>query len=378
MNIPVNEPAIAPHTLPYVTDCIKSGWISSRGTYLDAFESKFANYLDVPFATATTNGTTALHLAFATLSITKGDEVIIPDLTIISCALAVFYTGATPVPVDVCKKTGNIDPQSIEKAITNKTKAILVVHLYGHPADMESIMRIAQKYHLYVIEDAAQAHGATIKFQISNEKSHIKKVGSIGDIGCFSFYGNKIVTTGEGGMIVTHRKDFYEKAKRLKDLSHSPSRRFLHEEIGFNYRMTNVQAAIGLAQLEHIDTYIKKKQWMAKKYELLLHDIPELELPSQSPLVMSVWWMYAVTVSKNARYSRDQLTKKLNDAGIDTRDYFIPIHTQPAFTKQGLFQSCNAPVSLDLSNRGFYLPSGLTITQKQITYISDILHSLFK
>jgi len=365
--IPVNEPLIAPNAKKYVLDCLNTGWISSSGKYLEKFEGAFADYLGVNYATTTTNGTTALHLALATLNLGPRDEIIIPDLTIISCGLAALYVGATPVVIDVDPTTGNIDPTKIEQAITKKTKAIMVVHLYGHPADMDPILTIAKRQHLAIVEDAAEAHGALYKG---------KKVGSIGDIGCFSFYGNKIVTTGEGGMIVTNNKKLYTRAKLLKDLAHSPHRRFYHEEIGFNFRMTNMQAALGLAQLEEIDKYIAIKLHMAKTYNDQLSSVSTLSLPSQAPWARSVYWMYAVLVSKNSPMVRDMLRTKLKEEGIDTRDYFIPLHRQPVFTKLGLFKNISCPVSDDLSKRGFYLPSGLAITDKQIRTVTSTIKRL--
>lgn len=365
--IPVNEPLIAPNALPYVKDCIETGWISSSGKYIEQFESAFAKYLDVAYATTTTNGTTALHLALAALDIHTGDEIMVPDLTIISCGLAPLYMGATPVFVDVDPRTGNIDPALIEKHITKKTKAIMVVHLYGHPADMDPIMEIAKRHKLYIVEDAAEAHGALYKG---------KKVGGIGDIGCFSFYGNKIVTTGEGGMVVTNNKSLYDHAKVLKDLAHSPAKRFYHEEVGFNFRMTNMQAALGLAQLEQIDTYLKIKKHMAEQYTKQLSDIKSLELPIQESWATNVYWMYALLVKKDASLNRDTLRKKLKESGIDTRDYFVPLHRQPVFVSLGLSKNVSCPVSDDLSERGFYLPSGLAITDQQIQQVTTVLHTL--
>lgn len=243
MFIPVNEPLIAKNATKYVLDCLETGWVSSAGTYIEKFEKAFAKYLGVKHAITTTSGTTALHLALLTLGIGSGDEVIVPTLTMIASVNSICYVGAIPVLVDSEPETGNIDPKKIEEKITKKTKAIMPVHLYGHPADMDKIMEIAKKYKLAVVEDAAEAHGAEYKGE---------KAGSFGKINCFSFYGNKIVTTGEGGMVVTNDDKLAERARSLKDLAHSKKRRFLHEELGYNFRMTNMQAALGLAQLEEI------------------------------------------------------------------------------------------------------------------------------
>lgn len=362
--IPVNEPLIAKNAEKYVTDCIKTGWISSAGEYIQKFEQSFADFLGVKYATTTTNGTASLHLALAALGIKKGDEVIIPNLTIISCALAVIYTGATPVLVDVEEESGNIDPTKIEGKITKRTKAIMVVHLYGHPVDMNPILSLAKKYKLTVIEDAAEAHGAEYKD---------KKIGGIGDIGCFSFYANKIVTTGEGGMVVTNNQKLYEKAKLLKDLAHSPKRRFIHEEIGFNYRMTNLQAALGLAQLEEVKKYIEKKRWIASVYNKELSKIPNIEIPHEYPWAKSVYWMYALKTKKESPTTKNKLRKRLSTLGVDTRDFFYPLHQQPALRRLGLFKGERYPISTDLSTRGFYIPSGLALTERQIQTVINAI-----
>ena len=367
--IPVNEPHIPKNAEKYVLDAVHSGWISSAGGYIEKFESSFAAYLHVRHAITVTNGTAALHVALAALGIGKGDEVIIPDLTIISCALAVHYTGAVPVVCDVDPITGCIDPEKIEKKITKKTKAIMVVHLYGHPADMDPILDIAKKHHLFVVEDAAEAHGALYKG---------KKVGGLGDVGCFSFYGNKIVTTGEGGMVVTNSDHINQNVRLLKDLAHSPLKRFTHEKVGFNYRMTNMQAALGVSGVEEISWAIRKKRRMARTYTEGLKDIPSLVLPRELPYVRSVYWMYALLVAKNAKITRDALRVCLKKQGVDTRDFFVPIHCQPVFTSMGLFSKEFYPVSDDLSARGLYIPSGLAITDKQQEEVIRLIHTILQ
>jgi len=366
--IPVNEPHMPEHALGYVEDCITTGWVSSAGAYIDKFEKSFAHYFQVPHAVTVSNGTTALHVAIAALGIGPGDEVIIPDLTIISCALAVHYTGAVPVVVDVEKTTGNINPALIEAAISKKTKAIMVVHLYGHPVDMDPILAIAKKHHLFVIEDAAEAHGALYKG---------KPVGGLGDVGCFSFYGNKIVTTGEGGMVITHSDTLDGKLRLLKDLAHIPGKRFYHAEVGYNYRMTNLQAALGLAGMEEIDWAIEKKRHMAQIYTEGLSDYRYLELPTEADYARSVYWMYAITVSPRSPISKDEVRAKLKELGVDTRDYFVPIHEQPVFLSRGYFSGVSCPVASDLSRRGFYIPSGLAITDSQQNDVIGAIHTIF-
>lgn len=369
MRIPVNDVIIPKNAFHYINECLETGWVSSAGKYIDIFENLFAEFVGVKYAITTTSGTSALHLALVSLGIKEGDEVIIPDLTIISCGNAIIYTGATPVVVDVDSKTGNLDPSKIERKVTKKTKAIMVVHLYGHPVDMDPVLEIAKKYNLYIIEDAAEAHGAEYKG---------KRVGSIGDVGCFSFYGNKIVTTGEGGMVTTNNKKVFDQAKVLKDLAHHPEKRFLHSKIGFNYRMTNLQAALGVAQLEKIEDYIAKKRQIAKKYSKRLSVIPYLDLPYEADWAKSVYWMYTVVVKNNSPITKDVLKAKLSALGIDTRDYFIPLHQQPVFKKMGLFKGERCFNSRNLSSKGLYIPSGLALTNIQIDYVVDSFQNIFK
>lgn len=359
--IPVNETVISKNAQRYVTDCIKTGWISSFGKYIERFEQLFAQYLDVKYAVTTTSGTTAIHLALAALGIGTGDEVIVPDLTIISCAVAVIYTGARPVFVDVDPITGTIDHEKIEEKITSKTKAIMPVHLYSYSAEMDSIRKIAKKHGLFIIEDAAEALGTTYKG---------KKVGSLSDVGCFSFYGNKLITTGEGGMVVTNNKIIYEKMQILKNLAHSPQRRFVHNELGFNYRMTNLQAALGVAQLEEIEMYIAKKQWIYKQYHQGLNNNLFLKLPAIVRGMRYAGWMFTILLLKNAPINKQALLAKLKLLGIDTREYFIPMHQQPILNKLRLIgRQDKYPISDRLSDQGFYIPSGLSLTKKQITTV---------
>jgi len=380
--IPVNEPLIAKNTLKYVADCVQSGWISSAGSYIQKFEEEFAKYLKVKYAVTTTSGTTALHLALASLGIGPGHEVIIPALTMIAVPYAVLYTGARPAIVDVDRDLFNIDPEKIlefiqkgcrfdgrKKILINKktdrtVKAILPVHLYGHPCPMDRIMAIAGDYSLRVVEDAAEAHGAL--FYPNNDLQQAQYAGAIGDVGCFSFYANKIVTTGEGGMVVTNDAKVADRARSLKDLAHAPQKRFLHTELAFNYRMTNVQAAIGVAQLEEIEKYIEIKQDMASRYKRLLAGVGGLTLPCQKEWARNVYWMYAVLVEKEFGLARDEFMVKLKAEGIDTRTFFIPVHEQPVFAKEKEYRGLSFPVAEELSRIGFYLPSGLALTKSQI------------
>lgn len=367
--IPVNRPLIAKKALQYITDCLKTGWISSSGQYVSQFEEKFAKFLGVKYALTTTSGTTALHLALTTLDIGPGDEVILPTLTMAACPMSILYTGAKPVLVDSEPETYNLNIQQIQEKITQKTKAIMIVHLYGHPVDITPILQIAKKYHLKIIEDAAEAHGTEYKG---------RKVGTFGDINCFSFYANKIITTGEGGMVVTNSKRLYQRAKALKDLAHSPKERFLHTAVGFNYRMTNLQAALGLAQLEKIKNYIKLKRKMARIYHLKLKNIRGLKLPIEKKWAKNVYWMYSVLVEKEFPLTRNQFVAKLAKNNIETRNFFIPVHQQPAFRKLGLFKKERYPVAEKLSKTGLYLPSGLGNTKKEIKKVCQVIKRIVK
>jgi perosamine synthetase len=366
--IPVCEPYIGEKELEYVTDCIKSNWISSKGKYIELFEGKFANYCGCNYGISTTSGTTALHLALASLGMAPGDEVIVPAFTMISTVFAVVYVDCKPVLIDAELETGNIDTTKIEQKITEKTKAILLTHIYGHPCNMDPIMEIAKKYNIYVIEDAAEAHGAEYRG---------KKAGSIGDIGCFSFYANKIITTGEGGMMVTNSQEIAERARSLKDLAFSKEKRFLHDAIGFNYRMTNIQAAIGLAQFERIDELVERRRSNAQLYNQLLKDIPGIRLPQEKSCAKNVYWMYAIQIEDEFGISRDQLMERLREKGIETRTFFISMHRQPAFRDMGLFNNEEAyPVADELSQRGLYLPSSSGLTVEQISYICKTIKEI--
>jgi len=290
MHLPVAEPYFDSAELKYVTECVISGWVSSTGKYISEFEKLFSDFLGTEYAVTCSNGTCALHLALKAFDIGPGDEVIVPTLTFIATASSVTHAGATPVFVDSEPETWNMDPGLIEGLITSKTKAIIPVHLYGHPADLDPILEIAQKHDLIVIEDAAEAHGALYKG---------KKVGSLGNAGIFSFYGNKIITTGEGGMIVVNDEKISKKIRLLRDHGMDKSCSYLHPILGFNYRMTNLQAALGVAQMEKINIIIEKKISMAQKYCRLLENIPGLTLPNEAPWAKHIYWPYTVLFDEN-------------------------------------------------------------------------------
>lgn len=355
-------PDVREKELEYVTDAIKTGYISSIGPYVKKFEEGFSEYCETKHGIATTSGTTALHLALVAAGVKEGDEVIIPDLTMIATPNSVRYCGAKPVVVDSEPYTWNMNPDKIEEKITPKTKAILPVHLYGHPCDMDPILEVARKHNLFVIEDAAEAHGAEYKG---------KKAGSLGDMGCFSFYSNKIIACGEGGMIVTDNDELAERARKFKDQAFEKEKRFWHKDVGFNYRMSNLHAAVGLAQLERIDEYVGIRIRNAYSYNSWLRDVEGITLPPEEPWAKNVYWMYSVLVEDNFGMSRDELATALKEDGVDSRTFFYPVHTQPAYSR--LYSNETYPVAEDLSRKGINLPSGNTLTE---TEINDVVKSI--
>lgn len=358
--IPVCEPKLDGNELKYVIECIKTNWISSAAArYIRKFEEEFAERCGAKYAVSCSNGTAALHLALATLGIKKDDEVIIPTFTMIATANAVTYLGARPVLVDSEPVTWNIDVDKIEDKMTPRTKAIIAVHTYGHPAQMNKILEIARRYNLYVIEDAAEAHGAEYKG---------KKAGGIGDIACFSFYANKIITSGEGGMLTTNNKEIAKIARILKNHAFSEERHFWHRYLGYNYKLTNLQAAVGLAQLERFDELLEIRIRNAKYYNSLLKCVKGITLPPEKKDVRNVYWMYSILVEDSFGVTRDQLRRYLAKRGIETRTFFIPIHLQPIYFKM---YNEEFPVSEELCRRGMYLPSAATLTKKEIEFVAE-------
>ena len=360
VRLPVAEPSLGEKELLYVTECILTGWVSSAGKFVTRFEEMFAEFCSTCYAVATSKGTTALHLALLSLGIGPGDEVIVPTLTFIATANAVTYTGARPVFVDSELETWNIDPKLIEPAITPRTKAIIVVHLYGHPADMDPIMEIAACHNLAVIEDAAEAHGACYKG---------RRVGGIGDIGTFSFYGNKIITTGEGGMLVTNRADLAEQVRMLRDHGMSPERRYWHPVLGYNYRMTNLQAALGVAQMERIEAILATKRLIAQTYTDALCNVCGLTLPPKAAWAESVCWLYSVLIDEKAfGMGRDALMATLKDYAMETRPLFLPVHTQPIYsTGQHL------PIAEQLAAQGLSLPSAVSLGLENVRRVAQAI-----
>jgi perosamine synthetase len=357
--IPVAAPALVGNESNYVLDCLKSTWISSCGKYIDQFEVAFAEFCGAKHALSCSNGTVALHLALLALGVGPGDEVIVPTLTFVATANAVTYCGAKPVFVDSEPKTWNINPALIEEHITSRTKGIIAVHLYGHPADMDRILKIARKHNLFVVEDAAEAHGATYKGQ---------KVGSLGDIATFSFYGNKIITAGEGGMVLTSNEALARKVSQLKGQGQDPNRRYWFPIIGHNYRMTNIQAAIGLAQLEKIDWHIARHREVASWYRECLNNMPGIQFSPQMPWAESVYWMSCV-VLESLNMDRDEVMRRMLKQAVETRPFFYPMHTLPPYAAtEGSF-----PVAERFSRSGINLPSSALLTKSQVQHVVEIL-----
>lgn len=360
--IPISEPSLDEVELQAVTECVKSGWVSSLGKYIPQFEEEFAAFSDSKYGVSVFNGTVAIHLALVAMGVTAGDEVIVPSLTFVATANAVLYTGATPVFVDSQETTWNMDPEDIARKITKKTKAIIVVHLYGHPADMTPILALAKKHKLKVIEDAAESHGA---------EYNGKKVGSLGDAGCFSFYGNKIITTGEGGIVTTNNKKLADDMRFLKDHAMSHKRKYFHPLLGFNYRMTNIQAAIGVAQLTKINRFLKRKREIADQYSVLLSNTPGIKLQPIAQWAKPVYWMYSILITPKAHITRDQLITQLKNKGIDSRPFFVPNNKMPYFPQS--IRNIKFPVAEKLSKQGINLPSSVLVTNEQIEYISKTI-----
>jgi len=355
--IPLAEPDIGDEELRNVMEAVKSGWVSSKGPFVEEFEKKFSSYVGMKNSIATSNGTAALHLALMALGMGRGDKVLVPSLTFVATANAVTYTGAEPVFMESHPEYWCVDPSKIEANIDGQTKAIIVVHLYGHPCNMDEIMQLAKDHQLYVIEDCAEAHGAEYRG---------KKVGSFGIISCFSFYGNKIITTGEGGMCLTNNEEVASKMRILRDHGMDPNKKYWYDLVGFNYRMTNLQAALGVAQLEKIDRLIAKKREIAAKYGKLMEDLSNVTSPPEMSWAKNVYWLYSVLVG---REFRDKIVEHLDAEGIESRPFFRSMHSLPPY-KRGL----KLPVADELSATGLNLPSGCRLSENQIQEVVQSLN----
>jgi perosamine synthetase len=369
MHIPVYQPSLRGNEKKYVNECLDSTWISSRGEFITRFEQAFAEYTGVRYAASVCNGTVANHLALLALGLEPGDEVIVPTLTYFASANAIAYVGATPVFVDSQPDTWQMDPDDVRRKLTPRTKAILVVHVYGHPADMDALLAIAQEHNLYVVEDCAEAFGA---------RWAGRHVGGFGHIAAFSFFGSKTVTTGEGGMVVTNDLELHRRVAHLRNQGQAEERRYWHDVIGYNYRMTNICAAIGLAQMERADELMERKLALARRYDALLAGLPVERHRSGSPHALHAYWMYSVLVpdatgrgERLRGHQRDTVMQQMAIAGVETRPVFFPLHTLPMY--RGLGREDAFPVATDLSARGINLPSWPDLSDAEMEYVAATL-----
>lgn len=368
--IPVNTPLLDGNEKKYLCECIDSGWISSEGSFVKKLENGIADYVGRKYGIAVSNGSVALDLAVEALQLQQGDEVIMPSFTIISCAAALVRKGIRPVLVDADPDTWNMDVTQIEEKITSKTKAIMAVHLYGLPVDMDVVMEIADRHHLYIIEDGAEAHGLEYKG---------RKCGSFGDISAMSFYPNKHITTGEGGMVLVDDKKLKSRCDSFRNLCHSPNRRFYHEELGYNFRMSNIQAAVGVAQLEKIEEHLKLKRQLGASYQEKFENIEGLQLPvAKMGYAENLYWVFGMVLDECVPMDAREIMEKLAQKNIGCRPFFYPMHLQPVFRKMGLFEGESYPVAEKLGERGFYVPSGLAVTEEQRGYVAEQLLNILK
>lgn len=366
--IPVNEPLLDGNEAKYLVECIESGWISSEGPFVRRFEEGMAARVGRRHAIAVSNGSAALDAAVLALGISPGDEVIMPTFTIISCAAAVVRAGAVPVLVDADPITWNMDVAHIEARIGPRTRAIMVVHIYGLPTDMASVEALANRYGLQILEDAAEMHGQTCRG---------RPCGSFGALSTFSFYPNKHVTTGEGGMIVTDSDDLAERCRLLRNLFFRPPRRFVHDELGWNLRMTNLQAALGVAQLERLDEFVARKRSMGRRYTEALSGLKGIQLPlAADDTAQNIYWVYGIVLDDSVPFDAEEAMRRLAERGVGCRPFFWPMHEQPVFRRMGLFVDEHHPVSERLARRGFYVPSGMALTSEQIDSVVAALREL--
>jgi perosamine synthetase len=361
--IPVNEPLLDGNEKKYLAECIDTGWISSEGPFVKRFEEEFAARSGRKHGIAVTNGTAAIDAAVDALGIGRGDEVILPTFTIISCVMQIVRSGATPILVDSDPLTWNMDVSQIEAKITPRTKAIMVVHIYGLPVDMDPVLDICQRHGLKLIEDAAEMIGQTYRG---------KPCGSFGDISTVSFYPNKHITTGEGGMILTDDDALAEQCRELRNLCFKPGKRFVHERLGWNLRMTNLQAALGVAQLERLDEFLEKKRWIGRMYNELLADLPSVQLPlASTDYAENIYWVYGLVLDESSGLNAETAMKHLGEQRVGTRPFFHPMHLQPVLKRMGLFAGDRYPVAEKLAHQGFYIPSGMALTQEQMIAVVE-------
>jgi len=366
--IPVNEPLLDGNEKKYLAECIDSGWISSEGPFVKRFEEGMAARVGRRYGIAVCNGTAALDIAVSALDIGPGDEVILPTFTIISCVAQIVRVGAIPVLVDSDPVTWNMNVETIKQKITPRTKAIMVVHIYGLPVDLNPVLELARQHQLKIIEDAAEMHGQTY---------YERPCGSFGDISTFSFYPNKHITTGEGGMLVTDDEALAERCRSLRNLCFLPEKRFVHTELGWNYRLTNLQAAVGVAQLERLDEFVARKRAMGARYRRLLENVHGLQLPlPETIFARNIYWVFGIVLDEATGLDAIDAMAHLAEKGIGSRPFFCPMHQQPVLKRAGLIPEIDYPISDHLYRRGFYLPSGLALTDAQIDEVADAVRGL--
>jgi perosamine synthetase len=376
--IPVNEPLLNGNEKKYLNECIDTGWISSEGPFVQRFEERMASAVGRRHGIAVCNGTAALEAAVAALKLEPGDEIVMPAFTIISCAAAIVRYGCVPVLVDSDPVTWNMDLDKLRSKLeteieikgNRKIKAIMVVHIYGLPVDMDPVLAMAERYGLKLIEDAAQMHGQTYRG---------KPCGSFGDLSTFSFYPNKHITTGEGGMVLTDDDHLAERCRSLRNLCFQPQKRFVHEELGYNFRMTNLQAALGIAQVERLDEFAARKRRMGQRYHELLSEVDGLELmPEKTEYADNIYWVFGMVLKDEVPFDAEEAMRRLGHKGIGTRPFFWPMHEQPVFHKMGLFEGERYPVAERLARRGFYVPSGMALTDEQMNEVAEEVKNLLR
>ena len=370
MNVPVNVPLLNGNEKKYLEQCVDTGWISSEGPFVHQFEEGMAVLTGRKHGIAVCNGSVALDLALQTLSLPPGSEVILPSFTIISCAAAVVRAGCVPVLVDSDPRSWNMDVSQIEAKVTSRTSAVMAVHIYGLPVDMEPLMEVARKYRLAVIEDAAEAIGQT---------AYGKPCGTFGDISCFSFYPNKHVTTGEGGMVLCNDDALAARCRALRNLCFVPERRFVHHELGYNFRMSNIQAALGVAQLEKIESTLEKKRAIGARYQELLRGVCGVCLPlRETSYAQNLYWVFGLILDDDVSLDAQECERRLQALGVGTRPFFWPMHEQPVFLERGLFRGERYPVAERIARRGFYIPSGLALTDEQMVYVAERVRAILR
>ena len=376
--IPVNEPLLDGNEKKYLNECIDTGWISSEGSFVKRFEAEMAKTVQRTHAVAVCNGAAALELALAALALEPGDQIVMPAFTIISCAAAIVRCGCVPVLVDSDPVTWNMDYEKLKERIeteiglknNRKIKAIMVVHIYGLPVDMDPVLALAERYGLKIIEDAAEMHGQCYRG---------RPCGSFGDLSIFSFYPNKHITTGEGGMVLTDDDQLADRCRSLRDLCFQAKQRFVHDELGYNFRMTNLQAALGVAQLERLEEFVARKRSMGKRYTDLLQHVAGLELmPAKTDYAENIYWVYGMVLNEEVSFDAAEAMRRLGQKGIGTRPFFWPMHEQPVFRKMGLFEEDSHPVAERLARRGFYIPSGMALTNEQIEEVAEAVKNLMR